>query len=482
MPEPRKNRSPTRLAGVTALILNGKWAIKPAELKEIIGGFTAYLDGKVQADGMLEQARASRERKAAEADAAQEQAPGVALLTMYGTIFPRGSMLVDLCGAFDSHTFASRIRQAADDPSIASIVIDVDSGGGAVAGVDVAAEAVRYAASQKRVTAVCNTMMCSAALWISSGATEIVVTPAGEIGSIGVIGTHTDQTALLDEEGLKVTYVRSTERKALGQPAEAMEGAALDQWQSEIDRLHELFTAEVATGRAVTVGVARKWATGDVWFGQDAVDTGLADSVGTLTSVLQDHLQAAQQAKPPTVRTGKQPGADAPSREPHMKIEVKDRNGKVHVIDTEAATAQADAQNILNAIESGAYSAGIDAQKQVVATALGIEPNDVTPDALAATRAHAHNGQAYRADLEQQAEQLAVSVYGAETPGVGTATRLAKSADLEGLKGLVADLQARKALTVPGGRLSAEDEGSTQDPQADKPKATVKTPARAYDF
>lgn len=471
-----KVRSPTRLSGLTALIANGNWAIKPDQLRDIVTGFEGYLRGNRAADHLIQEARDARTRQADTLQVAQDQVPAVALVALHGTIFPRGSLMVEYCGAIDAHTFAARIRAAADDPQVTSIVIDVDSGGGAVSGVDAAAAAVRYAAGLKRTTAIANTTMCSAAYWIASGATEIVCTPAAEVGSIGVIGTHTDQSAQLEQEGLKVTYVRSTERKALGQSAEPMAGIVLEQWQSEIGRLHELFVQDIALGRNVTLQKASSWATGDVWFGQEAVNVGLVDATGTLDSVLQEHMTAAAQ---PT-RTARR-GAH---KENPVKLDVKDRTGKTHTIDTEATSAQAELQTLFTAAEQSAYAAGIDQQKEVVATALGIEPKDTTPTHLTKLADQARDGTTYRSALEARVEELAVSVYGADSSGVSTMKRLSQAADVEGLKGLVDDLTARKSAAYPDRRLSREDHGGQPAEGAEGPQAAKApvVPARTFDF
>lgn len=453
-----KTRSPTRLSGLTTLIANGKWAILPGQLRDIVSGFNAYLAGGSVSEQITAQVREVRTRQAETLQQNQEQAPGVAIISLYGTIFPRGSLMVDLCGAVDAHTLAARIREAADHPNVASIVLDVDSGGGAVSGVDVAAEAVRYAAGKKRITALANTTMCSAAFWIASGATEIVATPAAEVGSIGVIGTHTDESAALDEQGLKVTYVRSTPGKALGQSAEAMEGDVLASWQDEIGRLHTLFIDQIALGRAVSVAKARAWATGKVWFGEEAVTDGLVDSVGTLDSVLADHLTAIQPPVPVTqgARKGQAEVPDLAPEETPMKLELKDRTGQIHTIDTENGDVAASAQALVTTAENNAFKAGLESTRDVVAQGLGIEPNEVKAETLARLQAQAADGRAYRADLEARVETLAVSVYGPDSKSAATHANLAKKADLADLRDLVDDLETRKAAMFPGGRQSKD--------------------------
>ncbi|OLV20213.1 S49 family peptidase [Deinococcus marmoris] len=293
-------RSPTRLSGLTSLLGSGAWAIREASHRQLVSDYNTYLKAGPAGHEQIEKLRAARDTRAEVLDSAQAQAPGVAVLALYGTILPRGNMMVELCGAASPHSFAEDVQRAANDPNVTSIILDIDSGGGAVSGIDVAAEAVRRASQIKPTTAVCNTTACSAAYWIAAQAREVVITPAGEMGSIGVIGTHVDESKLMDEAGLVVTYVRSTPGKALGQPTEAMSGDILTDWQSQVDRIHALFIADVALGRKRSEAeVAERWATGAVWFGQEAVTAGLADRVGTLSSVVAEHLQQAsdQQAR-----------------------------------------------------------------------------------------------------------------------------------------------------------------------------------------
>lgn len=457
-----KTRSPTQFSGLTALIANGKWAMKHEAVQEIVQLFNSYLiHGSTATEELKASFAALREERAQRLDVptGDEQA-AVALIPLHGTIFPRGSAMVEACGAIDAHTFAKRVREAADNASVASIILDVDSGGGAVTGVDVAAEAVRYAAKKKTITAVANTMMCSAAYWIASGASEIVVTAAGEVGSIGVIGTHTDESAKMTAEGLRVTYVRSAAGKALGQRGETLEGEALTAWQGEVDRLHNLFVAQVAEGRGETVAAVKRWATGEVWFGEEAVVAGLVDRVGSLAQVITEHMGHAAQSPLPAPRhphllaaQGNHVMSEKP-QEAAMRLELKDRTGKVHTINADSEGALTDLQSIINAVETSAYNAGVDKQTQMVADALGIEPNKVEVSTLKSLQVSAEEGRAYRAHLEERVEQLAVSIYGANTPAVRMNANLAKAANIADLKVLVSDLEDRKEALYPAGRLS----------------------------
>jgi ClpP class serine protease len=64
-------------------------------------------------------------------------------------------------------------------------------------------------------------MAASAAYWIATAADEVVVTPSGQVGSIGVFATHEDISKALDMEGIKVSLISAGKYKTEGTPFSA---------------------------------------------------------------------------------------------------------------------------------------------------------------------------------------------------------------------------------------------------------------------
>lgn len=211
----------------------------------------------------------------------------VAHVTFHGVVISRAPAWAESYGYVSPQRFGAEIRTLADDPTVSAIVLSIDSPGGTVAGTVEAAEAVAYARSKKRVVAVTNDMAASAAYWVASQASEIVVTPTAITGSIGVISTHADYTKMMNTWGIVVTYIRSAAKKALGQPYEPFSAEAQAEWQKTVDAMYAQFIQAVAKGRRkARAVVAEQWASGEVWTGQAAVTAGLADRVGSLAGVL----------------------------------------------------------------------------------------------------------------------------------------------------------------------------------------------------
>lgn len=225
----------------------------------------------------------------------------VGVVTFHGVVINRCPDWATYSGYMSPQTFAREIRALADDPMTTSIVISVDSPGGTVAGTVEAAEAVAYARSKKRVTAVVNDTACSAAYWVASQASEIVVSPTSVTGSIGCIISHADYTKMASDWGITFTYIRSALKKALGQPYEPLSDAARQEFQDMVDAVHTQFTAAVAKGRRKARSlVAEQWATGEVWTGSEAITAGLADRLGTLSTVISEQTGAILPPEPST--------------------------------------------------------------------------------------------------------------------------------------------------------------------------------------
>lgn len=223
----------------------------------------------------------------------------VGLVTFHGVVINRCPEWATWYGYMSPQTFAREIRTLADDPSIASIVISVDSPGGTVAGTVEAAEAVTYARGRKKVVAVVNDTCCSAAYWVASQANEIIVSPTSVTGSIGCIISHLDYSKALLDWGVVATYIRSAVKKALGQPYEPLSAEARAEFQALVDSVHEQFVAAVAKGRRkARAVVAEGWATGEVWTGADAITAGLADRLGTLNTIIGEQTGAILPPEP----------------------------------------------------------------------------------------------------------------------------------------------------------------------------------------
>lgn len=283
--------SKNELACVLAAIRSQPWAIVPEYLEAIEAIALRSLDAdvlsRVAEDGHVAMIEASRAAVAAvgrrlEGASMSMQRDGAAVVPVFGTIFPRASMLGASTGGTALSSIMADMRVAWATESVERIVMLVDSPGGVVSGLGEAAEALR--ASPKPITAFVTGMGASAAYWLASQAQEIVLDRSAMVGSIGVLATTSRQ------EGPDASGRRSYEITSSGAPLKRPdpstdEGRAAI--QRDVDALEAVFVADVAAGRRVKASTVRsEFGRGAMVVAEEAVAAGMADRVGTLEAEL----------------------------------------------------------------------------------------------------------------------------------------------------------------------------------------------------
>lgn len=169
-------------------------------------------------------------------------------------------------------------RHAREDPDVRGVVLDVNSGGGEVAGAFEAADEIAALAADKPVWAIVDASSYSAAYLLSAAADRIVVPRAGGAGSIGVVTMHVDVSQLLDNFGVKITLLYAGERKVDGNMFEGMSEDARSRIEAKLEASYNLFVNSVASNRGLDPADVRGTEAG-TFQGQEAVDVGLVDAV-----------------------------------------------------------------------------------------------------------------------------------------------------------------------------------------------------------
>lgn len=181
---------------------------------------------------------------------------------------------------FSTKLLAQNLRELTRDGSVESIVMFVDTPGGAVTGTAEAGDAVYEARRRKTIVAVVDPLCASAGFWIASQASVIVAVPSAEVGSIGVLTLHIDQSKLLDNLGIKPTFIFAGAHKVEGNSLEPLSSAAKAFVQGEINKTYEQFVSVVARGRNTSVNdVLQRYGQGRVLSARDALANGMIDRV-----------------------------------------------------------------------------------------------------------------------------------------------------------------------------------------------------------
>lgn len=277
-----------RYSAIVRAVYSSVWAILPEKLEAIAAFLQMKMEGHSAAPEVIAAIRAENGIAAARLKALSSGRPGsVAVLPLYGLINQRVSGDVSGPSGTSVQEFTQQFRQAVNDPNVTAIVIDVDSPGGTVSGVDELAAEIYAARKQKKITAVSNCLCASAAYWLASQASELCVSPSSLTGSIGVYQLHEDDSSALDNMGVKFTFISAGKYKTEGNSFQPLDDEARAAMQDTVDSFYSMFTKAVARGRGVAVkAVVNGFGQGRCLTAQDAVKQGLADRVATLDEVL----------------------------------------------------------------------------------------------------------------------------------------------------------------------------------------------------
>lgn len=225
----------------------------------------------------------------------------VAVIPVHGVLTHRAHAKQISTTMTSAEELSAVIRAASQSPEIGSIVLDIDSPGGSVFGVQEVGDTIMSARASKPIIAVANAQAASGAYWIGSQATEFVVTPSGAVGSIGAFMVHEDRSEKYAKDGVKRTYVHAGKYKVEGNDGAPLEGEGLAYAQHMVDSFYSSFVHAVAKGRGLGVDVVRGPAFGEgrMLLAREAVANGMADRVATLDEVIAgQQKQLARRSSP----------------------------------------------------------------------------------------------------------------------------------------------------------------------------------------
>lgn len=275
---------------VLSYVVSVPWAILPVKLQEIVAVLAHRAAGETLTPAEI-RARLEAARSREPASVASDRR--VAVIPMRGVLAHRMGLFEESSGGSSAEGIGRALHAAAADPSVETIVYDVDSPGGTVPGIQELAADMYALRGKKRQIAQVNSLAASAAYWLATQADEIVSTPSGSVGSIGVFAVHEDLSAALEQEGVKVTLVSAGRYKLEGNPLQALSEEGLAVMQQRVAAAYAQFVSDVARGRGVPAAtVTAGYGEGRVLSASDAMAAGLIDRIATMDETLRAVTQA----------------------------------------------------------------------------------------------------------------------------------------------------------------------------------------------
>ncbi|ALK92821.1 S49 family peptidase [Limnohabitans sp. 103DPR2] len=188
------------------------------------------------------------------------------------------------------------MRAALEDTGSQGLILLINSPGGSPvqAGI-INDEIARLKALHKKpIYAVVEESCASAAYYIAAATDKIYVDKASIVGSIGVLMDGFGFTGLMDKLGVERRLMTAGENKGFLDPFSPQTDAQRKHAQTMLNHIHGQFIAVVKKGRGDRLKETPDMFSGLFWTGQQAVELGLADELGSLDQVARDVVKAEE--------------------------------------------------------------------------------------------------------------------------------------------------------------------------------------------
>lgn len=308
------------------LVYNRPWAVSLGFARSVLSVVARRAEGQrvrleeleaVLAEGRVGYAGENDPKAAATAGGARAEEQGY-------TITQEGVAVVPVCGALvkrtsmksssGDETSYEEVDEAASaafaDPLARSVLLDIDSPGGAVDGCFELCTRLREMADAyaKPLAAYADGCACSAAYAIGCCADPglFFAAPSAVTGSIGVIMAVADESAMWEAMGVRHTIIQAGAFKSAGSPLKPMTDDERAYLQKLVNDTNAMFVAHVAASRGLSaeavIGTQAR-----VYLADAAVAAGLIDHAASFEDAL-DALSANPAGSSPALGASTMPG------------------------------------------------------------------------------------------------------------------------------------------------------------------------------
>ncbi len=199
------------------------------------------------------------------------------------------------------------IHSYRDDPTVAAVVVYINSpGGGAAPSQEIYHELQRLKENDKKVYAYISSLGASGAYYVACAGDKIYAAPGSLTGSIGVIMTFTNVEGLFGKIGLSSKTIKSGRYKDIGSPLRPMTPEEEALLGETVDDVYKQFLDSVVEARRPAIAAklegsgvksptkyrvrryVMEYADGRIFSGRQAKELGFVDELGNFQTCLKD--------------------------------------------------------------------------------------------------------------------------------------------------------------------------------------------------
>lgn len=190
---------------------------------------------------------------------------------------------IEIVGAIASGT-RKRVLAAlkeVEDRKFPALLLRIDSPGGTVGDSFEIYSALKRLQEKCHIVASYGNISASGGVFIGAAAPHVMANPGTITGSIGVILRGNNLERLLDRVGVSFKVIKSGPYKDILSFDRELTEPEQQILQDLIDSSYEQFVGVVAEGRKLSVEAVKQFADGRIFTGEQALQLGLVDRLGT---------------------------------------------------------------------------------------------------------------------------------------------------------------------------------------------------------
>lgn len=219
-------------------------------------------------------------------------ADNVAVLPVVGPIFPRANLMT-LSGGASIQALSYDFNIALQNDEIDTIIMNYDTPGGSLTGTSEFAQMLFEAQAKKRIISYIYGLGASAGYWLAAAGSEIIISPTGEAGSIGVVAVYSSRKKEREKKGIDEYEIVSSQSP--NKRPDPSTDAGRTQIQQNVDSVANVFISTIAKYRGIEASdVLDKYGQGKLFVGEEAIENGLADRIGSLEGLIKEHRKTSQ--------------------------------------------------------------------------------------------------------------------------------------------------------------------------------------------
>ncbi len=196
----------------------------------------------------------------------------------------------------NAESINTALKAAFEDNGAKGVIVLINSPGGSPVQAGMINDEIKRLKTlhKKPVVAVVEESAASAAYYIAVAADSIYVNKASIVGSIGVLMDGFGFTGLMEKLGVERRLLTAGDNKGFLDPFSPQNERQRELTQAMLGQVHQQFIAVVREGRGTRLKESPDTFSGLFWVGQQAVALGLADGLGTTSSVARDVIKAEE--------------------------------------------------------------------------------------------------------------------------------------------------------------------------------------------